>query len=323
MISWEQPAKKLLQPFLRWRLRDRESRNRFDTLRFRYRELYDSLLGDASASPVRTEGYEWDVWSEDVRRTFTTSVPPGFLHQPTLAQTMVFSRKQGFTMTQRLVQQVENAFGASAAKKLLPEDYIGLPVITNLRYRTSAQRAYHASHLSAYTNATQKKFWENACIAEWGGGYGNMARIIRKMNPSVTYILIDLPELLALQYIYLASLEGEDQVHVILPSSDVSVVKGLINLVPAHHLLAQRGDRISCDGFVSTWAVTESPKESQEFVLGRRFFGAANILIASICDRNNFMQKATADMGLQRLPVPVLAGSGNHEYWFGHSSVLP
>ena len=36
-----------------------------------------------------------------------------------------------------------------------------------------------------------------------------MARILRKLNPNFTYVLVDLPELGALQYIYLYSVTGE------------------------------------------------------------------------------------------------------------------
>ncbi|KKK58388.1 hypothetical protein LCGC14_3044940, partial [marine sediment metagenome] len=278
MISWEQPAKKIMQLLFRPRLKDREQLSRFEEISMQYPEICRRLLGDSSGSCVSMGGYEWGTWAGQVRQSFHHGVPMGFLHHSTLTQTMVFSRKKGISITEKLARNIQDTFGAQTTEILLREDYIGLPTITNLRYMTSAQRAHHTNHLASYTRATQNAFWDNQHIVEWGGGYGNMARIIRRMNPSVTYTIIDLPELLALQYIYLTSLEGKDRVHIINPGDDISVSPGVINLIPSQYLLESKENILSCDGFISTWGLTESPQKAQMYVHKHAYFGASMIL---------------------------------------------
>ena len=144
-------------------------------------------------------------------------------------------------------------------------------------------------------------------IVEWGGGYGNMARIIRRMNPSITYIIVDLPELLSLQYVYLGSLEGADIINIITSVKDV-VVAGKINLISSELLLAGQF-QLNCHAFISTWALTECPEYIQQFVSDKSFFSAKDVFIASRIDENNHLRK----LACNKFPVPDL--QGNHEYW--------
>lgn len=44
-------------------------------------------------------------------------------------------------------------------------------------------------------------------LVEWGGGFGNMARITRLFPQSPTHIVVDVPVMQALQYVFLARIE--------------------------------------------------------------------------------------------------------------------
>jgi hypothetical protein len=127
------------------------------------------------------------------------------------------------------------------------------------------------------------------------------------MNPRITYIIVDLPELLSLQYVYLGSLEGTEELNII--SSDDDVVEiGKINLVSSEFLLTDKFDLI-CDTFISTWALTECPDYIQSFVCQKSFFSAKNVFLASRIDSNNHLR----NLDFIKIPVPDL--QGDHEYW--------
>ncbi len=314
-MMWQNAAEIALQPLVRPVLREREQLARFEHLRGRYAEVCARLLGDDAASNVSSDGYDWSGWAGRIRAAFLPGVPLAFLREPTLRYTMVFGARRGILPTRLRLRRVLEAFGADLARTLEREDYLGLPTITDPSFLTSANRTHHAAHLAEYAEATGSAFWSCRSIIEWGGGYGNMARLIRRMSPQVTYTIIDLPELLALQWVYLGSLEGEDQLNVIAPGEPLVLKRGKINLVSSRTLLSS--DTVpTCDGFLSTWALTESPRAMQEWVLARRFFGASRLLLAYARNGNNVVADGL-DAACARVPVPVFStvGPGN-EYGF-------
>ncbi len=201
--------------------------------------------------------------------------------------------------------------GDETAKKLLLEDFVGLPIISDAQFMTSANRAHHASHLAYYAKLTGKKFWDANSVVEWGGGYGNMARIVRRLNPTMTYVIVDLPELLALQYVYLGTLEGLANINIVASERD-SVAIGKINLIPSELLLAEKF-RLKCEAFISTWALTECPRYIQQYVREKKFFSAKEVFIASHIDDNNFLVDFAEQEKARKLAVPNLRG--RHEYW--------
>ena len=315
MLSWEHIYELALKMAVRPRLKDLAQLHRFKVVKDRYSLICDSLLNGVEGSNTVSEGYDWTAWAGAVRKAFKDGVPLGFLAHPTISFTMVFARRRGIRRTRLLIDDVVQVFGNEAASRLIHEDYIGLPVISNSAYMTSANRCYHASHLATYTKECKRNLWDCESIFEWGGGYGNMARIIRKMNPSVTYTIIDLPELLALQYVYLASIEGEENLHIVQPADAPQLVPGKINFLSSDFAV-HKGGALVCDSFISTWALTESPQDSQNFVQEKKFFGAKNILLASLINENNYLTGSLSDNGLSRVPVPASKGIGKgHEYW--------
>jgi hypothetical protein len=202
-----------------------------------------------------------------------------------------------------------DVLGVDTAKRLLREDCIGLPNITDAKWLTSANRAHHASHLAAYLRAKGRPLWEAGCVAEWGGGYGNMARLIRRMNPRCTYIIFDLPEILALQYVYLTAVEGEEP-HLLSPTEQIAI--GKVNLVASYAALAGEVVTPMCDAFISTWALSESPASAQTAVLDRRFFGASAVLMAYRRGDGNRLEAAVGGSDLAEFPVPFYDPS--HSY---------
>jgi hypothetical protein len=323
VVSWEHLAEWAMQPLLRRQLKDKRQLARFFAINRRYAELYARLARhegrqerDFQGEDARIEGYDWARWGNEIARSFREGVPLGFLGHPTLARTMVFGRRRGIRSTQVRLRAVVEALGPGMTAGLVREDYVGLPTITTARYLTSANRSHHASHLAYYAQMRGKRFWECESVVEWGGGYGNMARLIRRMNPAVTYVIVDLPALLALQQVYLSSVEGEDAVHVVSPEGRVDIEPGKINLVAWDAVMLSR-TLLACESFLSTWALTESPRACQLYVRDTGFFGARRVLLAWMCDRSNHLTGTLRGDAWRSMAVPMSGdvGTGN-EYWF-------
>ena len=317
MITFEHVVEALIQPIARLRLRDDRTMRRFREVAPRYREICDRLLGGREKLDPSTPAfdYDWSYYCARVREHFDAGVPAAFLADSVLLHTMVYSYRRGIRNTAYRARIVRETFGDAVAARLLREDPVGRPKITTLRELTSANRAHHAMHLAEYRRATGRDFWDAAHVLEWGGGYGNMTRLIRRMNPAATCTIVDLPEISALQYVYLAALEGEDAIHVVDPARP-ELREGKINLVSAHDIAGVRRD-LHPDAFLSTWALTETAADVQNDVKSSNFFGAQRILIASALNAANKLKESISQLGLQRVPISEDAniGAGN-EYWF-------
>lgn len=293
------------------RLNNSLDKARFNRLSSQYAEVF-SRFNVTNSLDRSSSGYSWDSWSGKIRSAFENGVSIGFLNNRLITFTMVFiDRGWSSKATQIRISACKDILGNIISEKLLLEDYIGLPTISNSKFMTSANRAHHSSHLAYFYRLSGKHFWSANTIVEFGGGYGNMARIIRRMNPQATYIIIDLPELLSLQYVYLGSLEGENAINII-DSDKLSIIVGKINLISSELLIAVNF-QLKCDAFISTWALTECPEYIQQYVFKNSFFSAKNVFIASCIDQNNSLKELVGDHILKNIRVPDL--NGNHEYW--------
>lgn len=292
-------------------LKNEEVNKNFNALSVKYDTIFSQLSDDSNLLQSDSIGYDWGSWSGKIREVFKDNVPINFLSNSLISFTMVFKRISGVKQTKKRVDLLEKVFTKDELYHLLKEDYIGKPIISNAIYKTSTNRTHHATHLAFYKKMTGDYFWNTKSIIEFGGGYGNMARIIRKMNKNITYIIIDLPELLALQYVYLGSLEDESEINIVnIDNPDIK--KGKINLVPSD--LVYKGElSVHAESFISTWALSECPEYLQNFVYSKNFFDSKKMLLASFIDDNNILKKSIDFTNIKKEEVPFL--SGHHEYW--------
>lgn len=125
--------------------------------------------------PVGT--YDWELWRRDIKNNFLKGVPIYFLHNNLISKTMVFG---SIRYQKDKLLFIESCFQKEYVKKMLLESFIGLPIISNLKYFSSENTIHQAFHLSSYYNATNKNLIDSQRIIEWGGGYGCLARIVKK-----------------------------------------------------------------------------------------------------------------------------------------------
>jgi hypothetical protein len=239
---------------------------------------YSSSIG-LNFYPVGT--YEWDRWRKELGLKFSQNLPIYFLHNKLISGTMVL----GATVNQKnKLKVIQKNYKPELIKKMLKESAIGCPKISNFNYLTSENSIHQSFHLSSYKQYTTKDIADSQTIVEWGGGYGCLARIVKNINPTCTYIIMDLPELNALQYVYLSSIFGTESIS--YNCNQYEIQTGKINLISSDFIMFLNKS-IKVDSFISNWALTESGLDYQSYVKENNFFEADNILIGCIDDENN------------------------------------
>ena len=172
---------------------------------------------------------------------------------------------------------IENKVGLKKLQYLLFEDYIGMPTISHSHYNTSNTSIHHFYSICKFLDITKCNLNEIKTIIEWGGGYGNMAKIfLRMIKKKFTYIIIDTPLFSCVQWLYLSCIFGSNDVNLIQSSND-SIKPQKINLIP---VVFVENYMVKGDLFISTWALSESSRYSQDFVLRSKWFNSKHILLA-------------------------------------------
>jgi hypothetical protein len=183
---------------------------------------------------------------------------------------------QGGAMLREELAFLESRFSPAALIALLREDPFGEPLLLAPRYLTSHNSVRQLYHLTRFEARIGVDALNARTIVEWGGGYGTLAKIAARSSTERTYVLIDTPMFLALQWLYLAVVLGEDRVAIRRWASD-PLVHGKLNLVP----LGRVEDlSVEADLFVSLRSLEESSAEAQTRVAERGWFGAKHLLVS-------------------------------------------
>jgi len=237
------------------------------------REAYGTVPKLADTKFAAFQHPQWRIFNDTLERYFLDEFSAAFLRHTTITRTMFLAKggrwqsaQLGFLRSRRSDADLD---------LLLRETMLGRPYITSRQMLSSHNTIHHLYHLTKYEDRTLRSLSGFKSVVEFGGGYGNMARLIRKLSPAVSYTIIDLPLFSCIQYVYLATLLGQDSVNLV--SRPGPIRDGVINLVPIPYM-----DLVpdSTDLFVSTWALTECTRAAQEYVADRKFFGAGGLLLA-------------------------------------------
>lgn len=151
----------------------------------------------------------------------------------------------------------------------------GIPV-NSVRFECSHNNIHHLHHITLFEDCLNTAISDLNCIAEFGGGYGNMARLVRMMAPDVTYLIIDLPIFLLIQYAYLETVLGAGICNFIVGKNQ-SLKEAKINLVVCQSSYSVEH---AFDMFISTLALSETTRMAQQAVFEAGFFGADYLLLS-------------------------------------------
>jgi hypothetical protein len=221
----------------------------------------------------------WDEWNKTLEANILPIPPISFLKTPVIMQTMFVGYDKFYSHE---ISFLETELSPDKLKYFLREDSIGEPPITT-EYQevlTSYNTVHHLHHLVKFFANTKCSPRDINCVVEWGGGYGNLAKLFKRMkgNENLTYIIIDTPLFSCIQWLYLGSIWGEDKVNLIDDLSK-SLVEGKINLLPLT-FLDNYPISNDVDLFISTWALSECSDVAQNYVVNHQWFNAKHFLLA-------------------------------------------
>lgn len=217
----------------------------------------------------------WEKYNTRLEKAILPFPPFSFLQDPTIMITMFVTA--GGKWLSKEISYLEKRLSRKELSYLLEEEYVGDPLLLNSNYLTSHTSIHHLYHLIKYLQFSKADFNKINTVVEWGGGYGNLTRILRRFEEKEhTYIMIDTPLFCALQWLYLSSIFGEKEINLIMSPKD-KIRKDKINIVSIAFL---DNFKIKADLFISTWALSESSKYSQDFVIKSNWFKADHLLLA-------------------------------------------
>lgn len=244
---------------------------KFENLSRRCAQYYINLSRqDASAfiTPL------WENYNKKLERIILPYLNFSFLRDRTIRETM-FVMAGGEWINEELAF-LEKSISKEKLMKILEEDYVGNPILINPIYFTSHNSIHHFYHFLNFQEKTKIDLEKIDTVIEWGGGYGNMAKLLKRILPEITYTIIDLPSLSCLQWLYLATVFGEDKVNM-LTNPENEIEKGKINILPLGFL---KNRELSAELFIATWSLSESSKYAQDYVDSHNFFEAKHLLLS-------------------------------------------
>ena len=252
----------------------KEQKKQFEDLKSRFVETYKNLKEYELAPYINRE---LERVLPKLEKPFYPNPQFSFLANSFIKYIMFLSRG-GKVMKEELAL-LEKSYPSEKLKELLIEDYLGNPLLMNAKYLTSHNSIHQLYHFTRYQSETRDDFEQFRFVVEWGGGYGSLAKIYHRLvqNP-VTYIIFDIPLFSCVQWLYLSVTMGKDRVNLI-QQPDQKIAERKINLVPV--IFREQFKNLEADLFISTWAISESGRQAQDFVIKEaNWFNARHLLLA-------------------------------------------
>ncbi len=245
-------------------------RREFDKLSRRFSSYYQTISGFSFEKFVTPLWNDFNIRAEKV---FLPSPSFSFLNDETIMLTMF-----GGSSYKEEMRYLEKSYKKTELSRLLFEDYVGDPLLVSNKYITSFNSIRQLYLLSLFLKKVKLPPDTLSTVVEWGGGYGNMAKLLLRLSTKpMTYILTDTPLFCCLQWLYLATVMGAKKVNMITTPKD-RIRKGKVNIIPVG-ILDSFTNQLNADLFISTWGLSESSKFSQDFVAKRKWFRAKHIFL--------------------------------------------
>lgn len=214
----------------------------------------------------------WQNTKANIQKIVQGSYNPDFLNVPAISSTMV---RSGMTIAQEYELCFLNECVNDRTKKFIAayrDAQFGKLPKECAAFQCSSNTL---GHLFYAARTIELMDTDPKTIVEFGGGYGNLARIYSNCFPECTYLIIDLPELLALQYYFLKETMPHKKI-IMHTHRAGSYESNAIHLIPVQYL---HDMNCTCDLFISTFAITEASDISQDIIINKKFFNAPMVYI--------------------------------------------
>lgn len=203
-----------------------------------------------------------------------------FLNDYNISYTMV---RSNFGPTQEFEEDYLSLYTRHETRKKIEqckEDHELLPKVSK-KFNCSIN---HLGQLFYAAKILENVKFEPNVITEFGGGYGNLAYIWKQLIPNSTIVIFDLPEIIAIQYLFLSKVLPNTKVYIHDEPIKNSLQNDCIHLIPVN-LLSECN--FKTDVFVSTFSLIDIPEYTRKLVLDKKFFNAdLNYLVGEIHENN-------------------------------------
>ncbi len=222
---------------------------------------------------------QWQKHMKNMESYFMNDFSKRFLNHSTIKHTMMISTPRRWKNIEK--DLLEKTFKKEELDHILREYDLGRPPLNDFKYKSAGNSIHHLYHIAKFILETRTKLADMKTIVEVGGGFGNMAKIWKKISPDCTYIIIDIPIFSYIQSVFLKTIFGIDAVNMFTPKN-TKVRSGKINLIPLDRNLIKAfvDQKVGVDLFLSTWALSESNKTMQDYIKSLSYFDAKYLLLA-------------------------------------------
>ncbi|MHA2046793.1 MAG: hypothetical protein ACW99G_18540 [Candidatus Thorarchaeota archaeon] len=171
---------------------------------------HEELIARAESLPEMPDWEKDTRWGENrisMRRHFFNADPEDLLCWSTVTATMFVGENK---VTRKALELLKLTDRWDIYFLLgINECDFGSPKRMKECPTTSGNLVHQAYHLSQWERITERRVEDAKKIIEFGGGYGAMCAIARRLGFKGEYVIIDLPEMSLLQEFYLSNLRME------------------------------------------------------------------------------------------------------------------
>jgi hypothetical protein len=203
------------------------------------------LRAEMEAATSTSTTPEWSEYCAALKFYVAHNNPAKFLQWPVILETM---NVQGSGYIETEFHYLRRG-DWKKWRRVLQESSVGGNYPYFLYPWTTDNSVHHCYHLARFVEATGVSISSFGKIFEYGGGYGNLCRIIRAVGFKKEYVITDLPQFHALQRFYLRCVGTEAS---LLPFSTCS--SWLSN------------QKLSDVLFIATWSFSESELAHRQVV---------------------------------------------------------
>lgn len=203
-------------------------------------ELQEAFAALPAMQQQMPKAHTWPRYLWDIRKHVEKQDPAAFLTWSTLHATMFVGNGAGFT--EHEVEALKSD-GWHRWKLAITETDIGQPprMDEDLEF-TSGNMIHQAYHLLQFEKAADKWVHELDRIVEFGGGYGAMVAICRRLGFKGEYVIYDNDEMGLIQQYYLSNLGYEAEFR--LTTDDEFANPGDADLLIASYSLSEVSDEL-------------------------------------------------------------------------------
>lgn len=201
-------------------------------------------------------GLSWDKFLSELKRNMKENELRKFLRWDIIKYTMFISYADYILIELRSIKK-NNTYSSRYLNAII-ESKIGYPEKYIYYRKSSANLIHHVYHILQYEKFLGSKVNLMDLVFEFGGGYGSMARVFKRLEFTNKYIIFDFPIFNIIQTYYLETY-GFATTNDFF--SDGSIV--LLNEINELEILTKNTHQKN-KLFIATWSFSESPISIRE-----------------------------------------------------------